>query len=482
MNWEPVIGIEVHVELDTASKMFCGCRVSFGDPPNTNVCPVCLALPGSLPVPNREAIERIIRLGLALNCGINPGSVFHRKNYYYADLPKNYQISQFDIPVCVDGWLDVESDRKAFRVGIERVHMEEDTGKSVHVGEGGRIHTAAETLVDFNRAGTPLVEVVSRPDLTSAADARVYAQQLRAVVAETGVSDARMERGSLRFDANVSIRPEGSETLGVKVEVKNMNSFRSLEKAISAEIERQTARRLAGERVVMETRHWDETGGITRGMRTKEGSSDYRYFTEPDLAPMIFNDSWVEAARSTLPELPGPRRERYQRMGLSPASARVLASSDPDLRHLFQDAVAAGAAPVQAAHWITGEITASLRRREASPKDVPLRGRHLAQLTQMVSEGRISAGAAREVLEGVITGEGSPSQVARARNLEQISDRVALEGAVEEVLDAHPQAVERYRSGEKKVRGFLVGQVMKVTSGRADPRAVNQILTARLEG
>ncbi|MCE2527177.1 MAG: Asp-tRNA(Asn)/Glu-tRNA(Gln) amidotransferase subunit GatB [Actinomycetia bacterium] len=480
MNWAPVIGIEVHVELDTASKMFCGCRVSFGDPPNTNVCPVCLALPGSLPVPNREAIERIIRLGLALNCRINPGSVFHRKNYYYADLPKNYQISQFDVPVCVDGWLDVESDEGSFRVGIERVHMEEDTGKSVHVGEGGRIHTAAETLVDFNRAGTPLVEIVSRPDLRSAADARAYAQELRAVVAETGVSDARMERGSVRFDANVSIRPPQSQKLGVKVEIKNMNSFRSLEKAIRAEVDRQVALVEAGEKVVMETRHWDESAGITHGMRTKEGSSDYRYFTEPDLAPMVFGESWVQEARSQIPELPARRRERYRSLGLNPGSARVLAGSEPDLRGLFEDAVESGAAPVPAANWVTGDITAALRRRDASLDDLSLRGADLAALTGMVSEGRISARAAREVLEGVMDGEGNPPQVARARNLEQISDQAALEQVVEEVIAAHTQAVERYRSGEKRVRGFLVGQVMRATSGRADPRAVNKILSARL--
>ena len=480
MKWEPVIGIEVHVELDTASKMFCGCPVSFGDPPNTNVCPVCLALPGSLPVPNREAIERIIRLGLALNCRINPESVFHRKNYYYADLPKNYQISQFDVPVCTDGWLDVDSEQEAFAVGIERVHMEEDTGKSVHVGKGGRIHAASETLVDFNRAGTPLVEIVSQPDLRSAAQARHYAQELRAVVAETGVSDARMERGSVRFDANVSIRPLGSEKLGVKVEIKNMNSFRSLEKAISTEIARQTRLHASGERVVMETRHWDEEAGITHGMRTKEGSSDYRYFTEPDLAPMVFDESWLEEARSVIPELPGARRERYREVGLSAESARVLASSDPALRDLFEEAVAAGASPVAAANWVTGEITASLRRRDAELGEVPLAGKDLAELTTMVDEGRISARAARQVLEGVMDGEGSPSQVARARNLEQISDQAALEQVVMEVMSAHPQAVERYRSGEKRVRGFLVGQVMRATSGRADPREVNRILSARL--
>ena len=480
MNWELVVGIEVHVELETVSKMFCGCRVSFGDPPNTNICPVCLALPGSLPVPNREAIERIIRVGLALNCRINPRSVFHRKNYYYADLPKNYQISQFDVPVCVDGWLDVETDEGSFRVGIERVHMEEDTGKSVHVGEGGRIHTAVETLVDFNRAGTPLVEIVSRPDLRSAADARAYAQELRSVVAETGVSDARMERGSIRFDANVSIRPVGSKPLGVKVEIKNMNSFRSLEKAIRAEVRRQEEVAEAGERVVMETRHWDEQAGVTHSMRTKEGSSDYRYFAEPDLAPMVFDDSWLEAARSAIPELPAPRRERYRQMGLAHSAARILVSSEPGLRDLFEESMDSGADPASAANWVTGEITASLRRRDVILAEVSLGGADIAALTGMVTEGRVSASAAREVLEGVMNGEGSPTEVAIARNLEQISDHAALDLVVEQIMSAHPEAVERYRSGEKKVRGFLVGQVMKATAGRADPRAVNKILSALL--
>ena len=365
-------------------------------------------------------------------------------------------------------------------MGIERVHMEEDTGKSVHVGEGGRIHAASETLIDFNRAGTPLVEIVSRPDLASAADARAYAQELRAVVAGTGVSDARMERGSVRFDANVSIRPAGRRELGVKVEIKNMNSFRSLERAIRAEVERQIAVAEAGERVVMETRHWDEEAGITHGMRTKEGSSDYRYFTEPDLAPMVFDDSWRKAARAAIPELPAARRERYRDMGLGAASARVLASSEADLRGLFEESVAAGAAPVAAAKWVTGEITASLRRRDASVAEVPLGGESLAALTAMVERGRVSARAARRVLEGVMDGEGSPAEVAAARNLEQISDRAALERAVDQVLSAHPEAVERYRSGEKKVRGFLVGQVMRATSGRADPKEVNRILSARL--
>ncbi|MCZ6738811.1 MAG: Asp-tRNA(Asn)/Glu-tRNA(Gln) amidotransferase subunit GatB, partial [Actinobacteria bacterium] len=304
MTWESVIGIEVHVELSTSSKMFCGCAVEFGAEPNTNICPVCLGLPGALPVPNRKAIEWIMAIGLALNCEVSERSVFHRKNYFYADLPKGYQISQFDIPVCHDGYLDVTVDGETRRIGIERAHMEEDTGKSTHLGDGGRIHGAESTLLDFNRSGVPLVEVVSRPDIRSAAEARAYAQNLRAVVAELGASDVRLEEGSVRFDANVSIRPEGAEGLGTKVEVKNMNSFRSLERAVEYEIERQISVVEAGGELTQETRHWDEEAGVTQSMRIKEGSSDYRYFVEPDLAPMVMSASWVDEVRVGLPELP----------------------------------------------------------------------------------------------------------------------------------------------------------------------------------
>ena len=418
-----------------------------------------------------------------LNCRINPGSVFHRKNYYYADLPKNYQISQFDVPVCVDGagwtWSPIKA---GSGWGSSGVHMEEDTGKSVHVGEGGRIHSAAETLVDFNRAGTPLVEIVSRPDLQSAA------RRANLCPRSCGPSWSRpgspmpgwrgARSGSTRMSRSAR---RGSPQLGVKVEIKNMNSFRSLEKAIRSEIERQTALVAAGERVVMETRHWDEEAEVTHGMRTKEGSSDYRYFTEPDLSPMVFDSSWVGEARSRLPELPAVRRDRYRGMGVSHSAARVLASSDSELRDLFEEAVASGADPVAAGNWGNG-----VRSPPPSAAGMPLwrtfhsGANRYAALTRMVSEGRVSSGAAREVLEGVMDGEGSPSDVAAARNLFQLSDRTALEEAVEEVMAANPEAVERYRSGERKVRGFLVGQVMRSTSGRADPRAVNEILSARL--
>jgi aspartyl-tRNA(Asn)/glutamyl-tRNA(Gln) amidotransferase subunit B len=479
-GWEPVIGIEVHVELATRSKMFCGCAVEFGAEPNTRVCPVCLGLPGALPVPNRTAIEWIMAIGLALNCAVSERSVFHRKNYFYADLPKNYQISQFDIPVCRDGYLDVSVDGETRRVGIERAHMEEDTGKSTHVGAGGRIHAASSTLLDFNRSGVPLVEIVSKPDIRSAAEARAYATQLRALVAELGVSDARLEEGSIRFDANVSVRPEGDGELGTKIEVKNMNSFRSLERAIAFEIRRQIEVLESDGGLAQETRHWDEEAEVTRPMRTKEGSSDYRYFTEPDLAPMSMDRGWVEQVRSTLPELPAARLARYRDAGLDEDLAGVLSDSPAPVRHVFEAALAAGAAPRPAANWLTGEVTGWLRRTDTDPATLPLSGDQLAELIAMVDDGTVSTSAAKEVLEGVLDGEGRPGEVADTRDLVQISDSSALEAAVDEALAANPEAVANFRAGEKKVVGFLVGQVMQATQGRADPKLVNRLLNEKL--
>ena len=477
--YEPVIGIEVHVELSTDSKMFCGCAVTFGEQPNTSICPVCLGLPGALPVPNRKAIEWITEIGLALDCEVSERSVFHRKNYFYADLPKNYQISQYDIPVCHDGHLDVTVDGFTRRIGIERAHMEEDTGKSTHLGDGGRIHSAQSTLLDFNRSGVPLVEIVSKPDIRSAAEARAYAHELRALVAELGVSDARLEEGSIRFDANVSVRPEGNDELGTKIEIKNMNSFRSLERAIDFEIRRQIQVLEAGGELLQETRHWDEGTEVTHSMRTKEGSSDYRYFTEPDLAPMVMDRAWVDEIAARIPELPAQRRARYIAAGLDASLAGVLSDSEPLLRSVFDEALAAGASPKGAANWLTGEVTAHMRRNEDS--ELSLTGAQLAELIALVEEGTVSSSAAKEVLEGVLTGEGDPAAVAESRDLIQISDTSALEAVVDEVLADNPDAVQSYAAGEKKAVGFLVGQVMTKTQGKADPRIVNALLGARLD-
>jgi aspartyl-tRNA(Asn)/glutamyl-tRNA(Gln) amidotransferase subunit B len=476
-----VIGIEVHVELSTASKMFCGCPVGFDAEPNTNVCPTCLGLPGALPVPNRKAIEDILAIGIALGCAVSPRSVFHRKNYFYADLPKNYQISQFDVPVCRDGHLEVTVDGETRRIGIERAHMEEDTGKSTHLGDGGRIHSASSTHLDFNRSGVPLVEIVSRPDIHSAAEARAYAQELRALVLELGVSDARLEEGSMRFDANVSIRPEGSEELGTKVEIKNMNSFRSLERAIEHEIARQIEVADEGGQLVQETRHWDEEAGVTHLMRTKEGSSDYRYFTEPDLVPMTFDESWVASVAGSLPELPAQRRDRFEAAGLHRRQAVTLSDSPVAIREIFDEAISLGTDPTAAYNWLTGEVVAHLRRQGEEAGELRLGGADLAELVDMVEKGEVSTTAAKEVLEGVLAGEGSPREVATNRDLTQVSDRAELSAAVDRVIAANPEAVDNYR-GEEKVIGFLVGQVMRETQGKADPRLVREILGERLGG
>ncbi len=481
-RWEAVIGIEVHVELATDSKMFCGCAVEFGSEPNTNVCPVCLGLPGALPVPNRKAIEWIMAIGLALNCQVSHKSVFHRKNYFYADLPKNYQISQYDIPVCHDGYLDLPNDGESVRVGIERAHMEEDTGKSTHVGDGGRIHAAKSTLLDFNRSGVPLVEIVSKPDIRTATQARAYAQELRAIVLELGVSDARLEEGSMRFDANVSIRPEGSDVLGTKVEIKNMNSFRSLERAIDYEIQRQIEATGSDSDVIQETRHWDEEAGVTHSMRTKEGSSDYRYFIEPDLVPMIMDETWVATIRNKLPELPAQRRERYLGQGLDESSAGVLSDSPAMLRSLYDETVSLGADTRATANWLTGEVTAWLRKTGTEPADLRLEPVHLQELITIVDEGVVSSSAAKEVLEGILSGEGSARVVAERRDLIQISDSSALAEVIGHVLEEHPDAVASYQEGEQKVVGFLVGQVMRATQGKADPKLANEMLREALGG
>jgi aspartyl-tRNA(Asn)/glutamyl-tRNA(Gln) amidotransferase subunit B len=478
MTYEAVIGIETHVELQTNSKMFCGCPTDFGAEPNTNVCPVCLGLPGALPVPNERAIEWTVALGLALDCEISQHSLFHRKNYFYADLPKNYQISQYDLPLCIGGHLEVGADAGTRRVGITRVHLEEDTGKSTHLGGGGRIHDAEGALIDFNRSGIPLMEVVTEPDIRTPEEARAYAQELRAIVLALGISDARLEEGSLRFDANVSLRPKGDEALGVKVEVKNMNSLRSLQRALAFEIERQTARLEKGEAIAQETRHWDEEAGRTEPGRSKEESSDYRYFPEPDLVPIQTNPDAVERIRSRLPELPALRRARYVALGVEPAAAVTLVTND--IADLFDGAVAAGADARAAANWLTGEITAHLNRTSEAPADLAIDADGLAELVGMIEDGDLSATAAKEVLNGVLAGEGSARQVATARDLIQISDESAIGAEVDAVIDAHSDEVERIRGGEDRLVGFLVGQVMKATGGKADPRLVDRLIRERV--
>jgi aspartyl-tRNA(Asn)/glutamyl-tRNA(Gln) amidotransferase subunit B len=474
VNWEVVIGIETHIELRTDSKMFCGCPVDFGAEPNTNICPVCLGLPGALPVPNEKAIEWTMRFGLALDCDITEHSVFHRKNYFYADMPKNYQISQFDLPLCADGQLDVSTESGDRRIGITRVHLEEDTGKSTHLGEGGRIGSSGGALVDFNRAGIPLMEAVSEPDIRTPEEARVYAQEVRGIALALGVSDARLEEGSMRFDANISLRAPGDEELGVKVEVKNMNSLRSLQRALTFEIERQAKILDDGGTIAQETRHWDEEAGRTESGRSKEEASDYRYFSEPDLVPLVVTPEIVAGLRSGLPELPAQARSRYETTGVDAAAARVLVGGG--LGGLFDEAVAAGAPATQAAKWLTGEVTAYLNRESVDSDALLLDGGALAELIAMVEAGDLSSTAAKTVLDAVLQQGGSPRTTAEALDLIQIRDESALADAVAAVVAAHPEEIARIAEGDGKLIGFLVGQVMQATGGKADPRRVSELI------
>ena len=478
-NYEAVIGLEVHIELSTRTKMFCGCAIDFGGEPNSRTCAVCLGQPGSLPVVNAAAVEAAIRLGLALGCEIAPSSRFHRKNYFYPDMPKNYQISQYDVPICLRGHLDIPSERGVRSIGITRVHMEEDTGKSSHVGGSGRITGATHSLVDYNRAGIPLLECVSEPDLRSAEESRVYLTELRAIVLALGISDAKLEEGSMRCDANISLRPVGHTVFGTRVEVKNMNSVRSLGRAIDYEIARQNEVLTSGAPVVQETRHWDENTQRTSTLRTKESVDDYRYFPDPDLLPVEPASEDVERLRAELPELPAALRVRLaETHGLSPAQVSVLAGTG--LSALFVQSVAAGAPASEAANWLANEVTGWAGAQGVEPVAVPLTGAQLAELVGLVADGTLSAKLARQVLEAVLSGEGDPRAVAHARGLAQISNSAELEEIVDSVIAEHADAAQRVRDGNHKAIGALVGAVMRATQGRANPSLVNELLQARL--
>ena len=480
-GWEPVIGIETHVELQTRSKMFCGCVVTFGADPNTTCCPVCLGLPGALPVPNEAAMNSILRIGAALECTLVDYSEFHRKNYFYPDLPKNYQISQFDLPLCISGSLEIEVNGRDRTIGITRVHMEEDTGKSKHLADDGRIQDAASSLLDFNRSGVPLVEVVSEPDMRSADEGRAYAVELQRLVRSLGVSDARLEQGSMRFDANVSVRPSGTSELGTRAEVKNVNSLRSLHGAISHEIERQIDVLEGGGIVAQETRHWQEDRGVTSSMRSKEESEDYRYFQEPDLVPIEVDDAWRQDVVASLPELPASRRRRYVNAGLDQRSAGLV-SDDAATAAMFDAALEAGGDPRVVANWLTGEVVAYIRREGIDLVATGLEAAHLVVLGEMVERAELSSSAAKEVLNGVLAGEGGPMEVAEARDLMQIRDSAVIEEAVARVLSENVEAVDRMKAGDMKPVGFLVGQVMRSTGGKADPKQVSELVRAAARG
>jgi len=480
--WEPVIGLEMHVELDTRTKMFCGCAVTKGEEPNLHVCPVCLAHPGALPVVNERAVEYAVRIALALNCTVNRRSVFHRKNYFYPDLPKAYQISQYDEPLAVNGWFDYWVGDEKLRCRIHRVHMEEDAAKLVHAGgETGRISGSDYSMVDFNRGGTPLIEIVTEPDIPSPEAAREFLQQLRQTVIALGVSECNMEEGQVRWDANISVRPAGSDRLGTRTELKNMNSFRFLQQALEAEIPRQVAILEAGGSVEQETLHFDPETGTTTPLRSKEEAHDYRYFPEPDLVPLELDPAWVEEVRATQPELPGARLERFMaQYGLPRADAAVLAASTP-LAQFYEAVVAAGAPPRPAANWTRGEYLAHVNAAGLEPGRGFVTPERLARLVRLVEEGTVSTSGGKEVFALMVEERAEPEEVVERHGLAQVSDEAELAAVVDKVLADNPKQVEQYRAGKQQVMGFFVGQVMKATGGRANPRLVNELLRARLD-
>ncbi len=482
-TFDPAIGLEVHVELNTASKMWCGCSTAPGAEPNTQVCPVCLGLPGSLPVVNGKAVESVIRIGLALNCDIAAWCRFSRKNYFYPDMTKDYQISQYDEPICFDGRVDLEVGGRTYVIGIERVHMEEDAGKLVHGGATGRIHDADHSLVDYNRAGVPLMEIVTRPvpglGAEAPAVARAYMAHLRDLMRALGVSDARMEQGNLRCDANISLAPKGSTDLGTRTETKNVNSLRSVEAAITYEMRRQGAILVSGGRVKQETRHWHEEGYTSPG-RSKEQAEDYRYFPEPDLVPVAPSREWVEALRATLPEPPVARRARLQAgWGFTDLEMRDVLGTEGAIE-LIDATVAAGASPASARKWWLGELARRANGAGAALDDLAIGPRQVAELQSLVDAGTINDTLAREVIEAVLAGEGDPAAVVEARGLAVVDDDAALSAAVEAAIAANPDVAERIRAGRVQAAGALIGAVMKQMQGRADAAKVRELILARL--
>ena len=478
MPYQAVIGLEIHAQLLTATKVFCGCSTRFGAPPNTHICPVCLGLPGALPVLNRQAVDLALRAGVALGCAINARSVFARKNYFYPDLPKGYQISQYDQPLVGRGELSVASGEHTVAVGITRIHLEEDAGKSLHEGLAD---ASDRTSLDYNRAGVPLIEIVTEPDLRSPADASAFFEQLRAMLVWIGVNDGNMDEGSLRCDANVSVRPVGESRLGTKVEVKNLNSFRYLRQALEYEIERQIDLVDSGQRVEQDTRLWDQATSRTITMRSKEDAHDYRYFPEPDLAPVDVDAARVERARQALPELAAARRDRLMaEFGLSAYDATELTRSR-ETGDWFAAVVAAGAPAKAAANWLMGEMARTLNDSGLSLADSPISAAGLAGLIDLVERRVSNSSTAKEVFEKMWTSGATATAIVDAGGLAQISDEGALAAAVDQVLAAHPEPARQYRAGQTKVLGFLVGQVMKATGGKASPAVVNALMRRALE-
>jgi aspartyl-tRNA(Asn)/glutamyl-tRNA(Gln) amidotransferase subunit B len=479
MNYEAVIGLEIHSELKTNTKIFCGCATSFGAEQNTHVCPVCLGLPGVLPVVNKRVVEFAIKAGLATNCTINNYSKFDRKNYYYPDLPKNFQTSQYDLPIAEHGYVDIEVDGKTKRIRLTRIHMEEDAGKLVH--SGTTIKDSATSNVDYNRTGVPLLEIVSEPDMSSAAEARTYMEKVKSILEYIDVSNCRMEQGNLRADLNVSLRPVGTTELGTRTEMKNINSFKALEDAISYEIERQTEVLEDGGHIVQETRTWDPARGITLSMRSKEEAHDYRYMPEPDLPPIVTTPEQIERYRQELPELPDARQARLTgQYGLSAYDAAVITASR-QLAEYFDAVIVDGADPKLAANWIMGDLAKNLNAEGKTIEDSPVEAKRLGAMILLISKGTISSKIAKKVFEEMWKSPDDPEKIVKDKGLVQITDTKAIEAIVDAVIAANPKPVADYQGGNKKAIGALVGQVMKQSKGKANPAMVNQLLAARLE-
>ena len=479
MKYESVIGLEVHAHLLTESKIFCGCSTEFGRAPNGNTCPVCAGFPGVLPVLNKKVVDFAIKAGLATHCEIARSSILARKNYFYPDLPKGYQISQYELPVCVNGYIEVDFNGTRKRVRLTRIHMEEDAGKNIHDAHGDA------SLVDLNRAGVPLLEIVSEPDLRAAEEAGAYLRTLRTILQYLGVCDGNMEEGSFRCDANVSVRPEGSEALGTKIEIKNLNSFKAIKNAIDFEIERQVDALSEGGKLFQETRLWDENREETRSMRSKESAHDYRYFPDPDLLPLVIDEEWIAEVRATLPELPSTRKQRFTtEYALSPYDAELL-TSRKDIADYFEVAVKIQANPKALSNWIVGDLFRVLKERKLDDQlyitTWPIRAEYLAELVQLIDTGNINGKIAKTVFKASLDSDKSPRQIVSERGLEQVSDEGSIEIAIEQILAANSKQVEQFQSGNEKVFGFLVGQIMKATQGKANPQKVNEILREKLK-
>lgn len=479
MEYEVVIGLEIHTELKTKSKIFCGCTTQFGGEPNTHTCPVCLGMPGVLPVLNKEVVEYAIRAGLALNCEIAEYSKFDRKNYYYPDLPKNFQTSQFDLPICNAGHIDITINDAKKRIGITRIHMEEDAGKLVHSGD--TISSSSSSLVDYNRTGVPLLEIVSEPDLRSPEEAKIYMENLKAILEYIDVSDCKMQEGSLRCDANISLRPMGSTVLGTRTETKNLNSFRSLQRAMEYEIERQREVLEEGGTIVQETRTWDDAKGITLSLRSKEEAHDYRYFPEPDLVPMIIDRTWVERVEAGLPELPEAKKSRLvEQYGLSEYDASAITASKA-LADYFDQTLSIFNNPKVISNWLMGDFSRLVNASDLEITDVKVTPQDFAGLLKLIDNATVSGKIAKTVFEEMFETGKSPEVIVKKKGLVQISDEGAILEIVKRVVEANPQSVEDFKNGKERAIGFLVGQVMKESKGKANPGMVNKLLVSVME-